>query len=152
MNYHIIFCGLLGTTFDTVFKLILESAREADYLVKTYAMPVKSAYSSLIIDAMFQGSAKKEPLEIVVDFDCVYNGEPRELHLHPLTLDIPFEDSMIHYWGVAGSLCKVIPDLSTAYITSYLLENDMSKELSLFKKHTLTSLPFKMQDYLAKIG
>jgi hypothetical protein len=153
MNYNIRLCGLINESFDVVARLIIESAKEADYMVRTYSSRVLAPASTIMLDMQLVGSAHKDPIDIVLDLDDVYCAEPVELHISPIALDLPKSGTYTHYWGVAGSLFRVVSDLSPAYVTSYLLDANMNTELAIFKQHTMTSLPLYLQEVIAmKIG
>ena len=143
MNYKALFCGLMCKTFDTIMRLIIESAREADYLVSTVTRPLLAPYSVISSEMSLVGSAKKDLLRIVVDYDNVYIGASADIRLTPKIMGVAQSDDQRHYWGVAGGLLKIVSDISPAYITSYLIERNMSAELAIFKQYTLVSLPFK---------
>jgi hypothetical protein len=149
MNYSLIFCGYRNKIFDIVVRLMLESAKESDYLLTTYAQEINAPYSPLALSAKLIGSSRPEILQVIVDFDHVYVDQQAAVLLNPRKLGIEMTDSCLHYWGVAGSLLKIVSDLSPAYVTSYLLDKGMNDEMSLFKKHSVTSLPLDVQDHLA---
>ena len=142
MNYNIFFCGLMCKTFDTIMRLLIESAKESDYLVSTIAKPLLTPYSVIAVETYMVGSSKKERVKIVVDYDNVYTGEPVAIHLTPRIMGVDQTDDQCHYWGVIGGLFKIISDMSPAYITSYLIDQNMNAELAIFKQYTLVSLPF----------
>ncbi len=149
MNYNIRFCGLMCKSFDTIMRLMIESARESDYLVTTVTRPLLAPYSVIMAEMQMVGSSKKDLMKIVVDFDDVYTGEAVAMHLTPKAMDIDQADDQCHYWGVAGGLFKIIPDISPAYITSYLIDQNMNAELAMFKQYTLVSLPLALQEAMA---
>ena len=142
MNYNVFFCGLMCKTFDTLMRLIIESVRESDYLVSTVTRPLFAPHSVIAVEMSMVGSAKKDWTAIVVDYDNVYIGEPVVMHLMPKIMGVGQLDDQRHYWGVIGGLFKIISDISPAYISSYLIEHNMSAELAIFKQYTLVSLPF----------
>ncbi|MDR2869127.1 MAG: hypothetical protein LBV04_01630 [Deferribacteraceae bacterium] len=157
MNYCLIFCGYRNEIFDTVVRLMLESARESDYLLSTKTQELRAPYSSLALSAKLVGSARPEVLTVILDFDHVYVEQPvidskPTVILSPKKLGIEMKDDSLHYWGVAGAILKIISDLSPAYVTSYLIDKDMNDEMNLFKKHSVTSLPLDMQEYIANFG
>jgi hypothetical protein len=147
MNYTIRFCGKISETFDTVMKLTIETASEADYAIKIYTSKSCSPISSVMIKMHFIGSAKKKPVEAVLDFDSVYIGKKAAVYISPKILEIPYDGS--HHWGIAGTLFRIIGDLSPALITNYLLENDRETELAVFKQFSLKSLPLQIQEVLS---
>ncbi|MDR2104250.1 MAG: hypothetical protein LBP51_00680 [Deferribacteraceae bacterium] len=147
MNYTIHFCSKLSSAFDTVMKLAVETASEADYATKIYTSQSYSPFSSIMLDIHFIGSAKKKAIEAVLDFDGVYIGKSVSLYISPKIIDIAYDG--LHYWGIAGTLFKIIGDLSPALITSYLLKTNRERELSVFKQFSLKSLPLSIQETLA---
>lgn len=149
MNYNVRFCSLLNDSFDTVIRLMIESAREADYMVHTYTDRVLSPHSTIMLEMQIIGSSRKDLIDVVLDFDGIYTGDPVEIHITPKLLDLPRTETCSHYWGVAGSLFRVVPDLSPAYVTSYLLDKNMSAELAVYKQYTMTSLPLHLQEIIA---
>ena len=142
MNYNVLFCGLMCKTFDTIMRLIIESAKESDYLVNIITRPLLAPYSVISAEMNLVGSAKKDMVKIVIDYDNVYIGGQVDIHLTPKIMGSAQSDDQCHYWGVIGGLLKIISDISPAYITSYLIEQNMSAELAIFKQYTLVSLPF----------
>ncbi len=149
MNYNIKICSLLNGTFDTVTRLLIESAREADYVVNTYASKVCSSFSSIKLEMHLIGSSRKDMIDAVLDFDSVYTGPKSEIHITPLLLDLSRSATGKHYWGVAGTLFRIVPDLSPAYVTSYLLDKNLSDELALYKQYSTASLPLHLQEAIA---
>jgi hypothetical protein len=147
MNYTIRFCSKLSRTFDTVMKLAIETASEADYATKVYTSRSNSPLSSIMLDMHFIGSAKKRAIEAVLDFDSVYIGKNVNLYISPKILEIAYDG--LHYWGIAGTLFRIIGDLSPALITGYLLEENKERELSVFKQFSLKSLPLGIQETLS---
>jgi hypothetical protein len=146
MNYRIRFCSKISETFDTIMKLVIETAAEADYAVKTYSEKSYAPFSSILLNMHFIGSAKKKPIEAVLDFDSVYIGNPVDIYISPKQLAIPYDG--LHYWGVAGTVFRIIGDLSPALVTNYLLEKGKDKELVVFKQYSLKSLPTNIQEIL----
>ena len=142
MNYNILFCGFMCKTFDTIMRLMIESARGSDYLVTTVTKPLMAPYSVITAEMRMVGSSKKELVKIVIDYDNVYIGEPIAMHLTPKIMGTEQTDDQCHYWGVIGGLFKIITDMSPAYITSYLIDQNMNAELAVFKQYTLINLPF----------
>jgi hypothetical protein len=128
-------------------KLIIGTASEADYAVQTYTTRTYAPVSSIILDMRFIGSAKKELADMVLDFDSVYTGKPVKLYISPKILDIPHDG--LHYWGVTGTIFRIIKDLSPALITNYLLENSLERELTIFKQFSLKGLPMSFQETLS---
>jgi len=141
MNYNVIFCGFMCATFDSIMRLMIESAKEADYLVTTVTKQLLSPHSVITAEMRLVGSSRKELMKIVIDYDNVYISEPVATHLTPKTMCTEQKDDQCHYWGVIGGLFKIITDISPAYITSYLIDNNMNAELAVFKQYTLVSLP-----------
>jgi hypothetical protein len=129
-------------TFDTIMRLMIESARESDYLVTTVTKPLLAPYSVIAAEMRLVGSSKKDITKIVIDYDSVYTGEPVAMHLTPKIMDTDQTDDQCHYWGVIGGLFKIISDISPACITSYLIDKNMNAELAIFKQYTIVSLPF----------
>lgn len=141
MNYHIRFTAKNNSNFDTILRLFIESAQESDYMVQTVAHKVLSPYSSIMLEVMLIGSSKQTHNDVVADFDCVYKGETKSIMLNPNVLGIRQNPAFSHRWAVAGAVFKIVPDLSPAYITSYLLENKLTEELSYFKLCSSAQLP-----------
>ncbi|MDR2884942.1 MAG: hypothetical protein LBV09_07520 [Deferribacteraceae bacterium] len=150
MNYNIKLCGRRSTegTFDKIAKLIIESASMSHYVVTVYPRMALAPYSTLMLEFDIVGSSKKDIVTATIDCDNGYIGSPVDIYLNPDVLDIERTDDLSHYWGMAGTLFKIIPDLSPAYFTSYLLDNKQNKELALFKQYSLISLPPQMQELL----
>ena len=141
MNYSIFFSALKNQAFDTILRLMIESAAGSDYSVKTATLAVLSPVSSLGLTMELIGSQRPVCYKIVADLDEVYAGEEVALHLSPHRMKIDFMAKTGHGWGILGGLFRVIPDLSPAYITSYLLEKKLSRELALFKQCSLALTP-----------
>ena len=141
MNYSIFFAALRTQVFDTIVRLMIESAAGSDYNVRINTSQVLSPFSSLGLTMDLIGSQRPVCYKVVADFDDVYKGEDVPLRLSPRSMQISFMIKTGHGWGVLGALFKVIPDLSPAYVASYLLEKKMSKELAIFKQCSLALPP-----------
>jgi hypothetical protein len=149
MNYELLFCSKDTNNFDKVIKLFIETVKEADYLVETYSMRALNRGAALIHKIEIIGSQKPDILKIAVDFDDYYTGS-LAICLSPATLEVPIKPSGLHYWAVIGSVFRIVPDLSTAYFTSFLIDKKMNAELAQYKQHTIKSLPLKIQELLTE--
>lgn len=144
MNYRLILGGYRFTVFDECIKLLIHSAKESDYITQVVGTQGLSPVSPNIITLYLTGSAKKTYNDIVVDFDNIFKSEVSGISLNPDVLSLDSEPNGSHYWGIMGALCKVISDISPAYVTGYLLEKNLKKELDIFTKFS-SQLPFALQ-------
>ena len=68
----------------------------------------------------------------------------KAITIAPSTLETEPLPDAVHYWKSMGAVFKIISDLSPAYVTGYLLEKNMKKELEAFNS-SLSRLPFAVQ-------
>lgn len=144
MNFVVEFIGLKKEPYDTCLKLFIQSAQESDYRTETVAWHRKTPFSPAETTIRLIGSTKKEFLTILVDFDNITHAHAIETVVSPATLGLDYSSSGIHYWGALGALLKIIPDISTAYVNGYLIEQKMNDALTSFKQFGST-LPATMQ-------
>lgn len=144
MNYKLIIGGYRFKTFDECIKLLIYSAKESDYITQVKGFQGLSPVSPNVINLYLTGSTKKVYNDIVLDFDNIFKDEYAGIVLNSEVLGIDVEPNGLHYWGIVGALCKVISDISPAYVTGYLLEKNLKKELDLFTKFS-SQLPFALQ-------
>ncbi len=144
MNYRIMTGGYRFKTFDTCVKLLIYSAKESDYIISVRGRAGLSPASPSLRSVLLTGSSKKTYNGITLDFDGIFGNDSDGIILNPEILGLDAEPSACHYWGMLGALCKVISDVSPAYVTGYLLEKNMKKELEIFTKFS-SQLPFALQ-------
>lgn len=144
MNYRIIIGGYRFKTYDECVKLLIYSARESDYITGVRGRAGSSPASPRLCALFLTGSSKKVYNDIVLDFDGVFKNGAQGIMLSPEILGIEADPSAVHYWGMLGALCKVISDISPAYVTGYLLERNMKKEQEAFMRFS-NQLPFALQ-------
>lgn len=144
MNYSIMLGGYRFQTLDMCIKLFMHSAKESDYIVRVRGKAGLSPASPKLCSISLTGSSKKAYNDITLDFDGVFGNNVKGILLNPEILGLDAEPVASHYWGMLGALCKVISDVSPAYVTGYLLEKNMKKELEMFTKFS-SQLPFALQ-------
>ena len=144
MNYRIIIGGYRFKTYDECIKLLIYSAKQSDYIVDVQGYAGVSPVSPKKHRITLTGSSKKVYNDILLDFDEIFKANEINIVLSPEILGIDATPDSLHYWGLMGSLCKVINDISPAYVTGYLLERNMKKELEVFTKFS-SQLPFAVQ-------
>jgi hypothetical protein len=139
MNYDITLYALNNSAFDTIIRLLIESAEGSDYKVKTYAGKVLSPMSSIAFSLYLEGSSNPEAFKLSLDVDDVAETGMDAVYISPSRIGLGIERGK-HHWGIAGTLFRVVPDLSPAYITSYLLDKKMNREMALFKQYSSLAL------------
>lgn len=136
MNYEIFMTGAHFDTFDIIVKLFIHSSNESDYKVKCFSSAPDNFKSSMRLKIKLTGSLKNQAEYIMVDFDHMVVDVPEEcFYLSPDKLDVEYSANASHYWHLLGALISKLQDVSPAYITGYLLENEMEKELAVFRKY-----------------
>ncbi len=70
------------------------------------------------------------------------------VYISPSRIGLGIENSK-HQWGIAGTLFRVVPDLSPAYISSFLMDKKMNREQALFKQYSSISLPAELEREIA---
>jgi hypothetical protein len=118
MNYDIRLCGKYFDEFDTIVKLLITSAEESDYQVKTYSYMPNNIKAPLILKVKLIGSLKKSYESIIVDFDRLVLSYPEDsIYLSPESIEINQNNSSVHYWHLFGQLFSKIQDMSPAFVT-----------------------------------
>lgn len=145
MNFRLIIGGRRFIYFDELVKFICYSASHSDYVVSSLGFKRLTPYAPYINEIKLTGSSKKEYVNIVLDMDKVITNFSREaIFLTPDILEITPDEKGTHYWGMMGALFKMVGDISPAYVTGYLLEKNMKKELDIFTSLSST-LPIALQ-------
>lgn len=147
MNYRITIGGYRFKTYDECVKLLVHSAKQSDYIVHVQGFSVKTPVSPKLVEITLTGSSKKIYHNIALDFDGVFIDCNAEIILNPEIVGMTSTPDSVHYWALTGVLCKVIRDISPAYVTGYLLEENMKKELEVFTKFS-NQLPSEIQSKL----
>ena len=130
MNYRLVVSGYRFDIYDDCVKLLIKSASESDYVIDITGYEKASPFSPDIVTIFLKGSAKEKYKKIIIDFDnVILNPVDYDIILSPKLFSIPALPNGQHYWGILGVLLKIIDDISPAYITGYLLENNLQKEL-----------------------
>ncbi len=133
MNYNLYFVGLNYKLFDEILKLLILSARESDYIVENHSCAPENLKSPKRVLLKLNGSLKKEVESILIDFDNLVNNTNIDYKIiNKQTFD---QLEKLHYWQFIGYLMKIIGDITPAYITGYLIENEMNAESEVFRKN-----------------
>lgn len=146
MNYRIFLAGHMFQTYHDCIKLLTYSASQSDYVVDIEGFEKNTPYSPLKNYILLKGSSKNIYSDIVIDFDDLVGsvGDDKTITVSPSTIEAEPAPDAVHYWKAMGVVFKIISDLSPAYITGYLLEKNMKKELEAFNG-SLGRLPFAIQ-------
>lgn len=146
MNYRIFLAGHMFQTYHDCIKLLTYSASQSDYVVDIEGFEKNTPYSPLKNYILLKGSSKNIYSDIVIDFDDLVGsvGDDKTITVSPSTIEAEPAPDAVHYWKAMGVVFKIISDLSPAYITGYLLEKNMKKELEAFNG-SLSRLPFAIQ-------
>lgn len=146
MNYRIFLAGYRFKTYDDCIKLLSYSASKSDYIVDIEGLERNTPYSPQKNYMLLKGSSKNIYSDIIIDFDDLVGNieNSKTIAVSPSTLEIDQTPDAVHYWRAIGAVFKIISDLSPAYVTGYLLENNMKKELEAFNS-SLSRLPFAIQ-------
>ncbi len=146
MNYRIFLSGHRFETYHNCVKLLSYTASQSDYIVDIEGFELNTPYSPIQNRILLKGSSKDIYSDIIIDFDdlVVKNIKERSITVSPSTLEIEPLPDAVHYWRAMGAVFKIISDLSPAYVTGYLLEKNMKKELEAFNS-SLSRLPFAIQ-------
>lgn len=146
MNYRIFLAGHMFQTYHDCIKLLTYSASQSDYVVDIEGFEKNTPYSPLKNYILLKGSSKNIYSDIVIDFDDLVGsvGDDKTITVSPSTIEAEPAPDAVHYWKAMGAVFKIISDLSPAYITGYLLEKNMKKELEAFNS-SLGRLPFAIQ-------
>lgn len=146
MNYRIFLAGHMFQTYHDCIKLLTYSASQSDYVVDIEGFEKNTPYSPLKNYILLKGSSKNIYSDIVIDFDDLVGsvGDDKTITVSPSTIEAEPAPDAVHYWKAMGVVFKIISDLSPAYITGYLLEKNMKKELEAFNS-SLGRLPFAIQ-------
>lgn len=146
MNYRIFLAGHMFQTYHDCIKLLTYSASQSDYVVDIEGFEKNTPYSPLKNYILLKGSSKSIYSDIVIDFDDLVGsiGDDKTITVSPSTMEAEPAPDAVHYWKAMGVVFKIISDLSPAYITGYLLEKNMKKELEAFNS-SLGRLPFAIQ-------
>ena len=146
MNYRIFLAGHMFQTYHDCIKLLTYSASQSDYVVDIEGFEKNTPYSPLKNYILLKGSSKNIYSDIVIDFDDLVGsvGDDKTITVSPSTIEADPTPDAVHYWKAMGVVFKIISDLSPAYITGYLLEKNMKKELEAFNS-SLGRLPFAIQ-------
>lgn len=146
MNYRIFLAGHRFQAYHDCIKLLTYSASQSDYVVDIEGFEKNTPSSPLKNHILLKGSSKNIYSDIVIDFDDLVGSveNDKTITVSPSTLEADPTPDAVHYWKAMGVVFKIISDLSPAYITGYLLEKNMKKELEAFNS-SLSRLPFAIQ-------
>ncbi len=146
MNYRIFLNGYRFSTYDDCMKLLIYSAEQSDYIVDIEGFEKTTPYSPAKNYILLKGSSKEIYSDIIIDFDnlLINANYDKAITISPSTLETSPLPDAVHYWMSIGAVFKIISDLSPAYVTGYLLEKNMKKELEAFNL-SLSRLPFAVQ-------
>lgn len=144
MNFTVVFIGLKKEPFDTCVKWFIHTAMESDYRIETVSWHKKTPVSPYEVSVKLIGSSKSAYLPVLVDFDNIAESDTIDTVISPITLEMEYTSSGLHYWGALGALFKIITDISPAYVTGFLLQKKLDAEMKMFKQFT-SQLPFTMQ-------
>lgn len=145
MNFRLNISGYRFARFDDCVKFISYSANQSDYVVSSRGYCRLSPFSPYLNEIKLIGSAKQNYRDIVLDMDNVIEKSFGDVaFLSPEILEIKIEPDGSHYWGMLGAFFKLVGDISPAYVTGFLLENHMKKELEIFN-NLYTCLPAPLQ-------
>lgn len=136
MNYLIHFAGREYDIYDTVVKFFIYSTEHSDYLIDLYANGKDTPFSPMSNGIYLKGSQKNDHHDLFVDFDGDMIMSNKVIHITPNTLELPENAYKYRYWAVLGTLYYIIEDISSAYVTGYLLENKMKQELEVFSSYS----------------
>ena len=141
MNYRIFLNGYRFSTYDDCIKLLIYSAEQSDYIVEIEGFEKTTPYSPSKNYIILKGSSKEIYSDIIIDFDdlLINANYDKAITIAPSTLETEPLPDAVHYWKSMGAVFKIINDLSPAYVTGYLLEKNMKKELEAFNS-SLTSI------------
>lgn len=135
MNYYIKMFGIHRKIFDKTAKLLLQTLAESDYSVKTYSKIPENYFSPVKLNIKIKGSQKNTFRHIFVDFDnTLLNPEIYDSCITPDLPGIEYSPTGSHYWAITGRLFHFVEDISPAYISGCLLEENLKNELSYFRK------------------
>lgn len=146
MNYRIFLSGYRFSTYDDCIRLLVYSAEQSDYLVDIEGFGQSTPYAPYRNYITLKGSSKHIYNDIIVDFDnlLINTSNDKAITISPNTLETDPSPDAICYWKAMGAVFKIINDLSPAYITGFLIEKNMKKELEAFNT-SLSRLPFAIQ-------
>ncbi len=145
MNFSLDMFGANFEIYNRSIKLFHQSATESDYGVEFTAHKRLSPCSPIHNSIKLVGSTKKEFIKIIVDFDDLLASDVENaIIISPSLIEEPITQDGMHYWAIFGCLVKVMGDVSPAYVTGFLLENNMKKELETFMAYS-TQLPFAVK-------
>jgi len=135
MNYCIKMFGIHRKIFDKTSRLLLKTFAESDYFVHTHSGIPENYFAPLKLMINIIGSQKNTFKYIFVDFDNLLTSSDDEKEvISPNNLNVKYSPSGLHYWAVTGRLFLLIEDISPAYISGCLLEENLEKELAYFRK------------------
>ena len=146
MNYRIFLAGHRFQTYHDCIKLLTYSASQSDNVLDIEGFEKNNPSSTIKNHILLKGSSKNIYSDIVIDFDDLVGSveNDKTITVSPSTLEADPTPDAVHYWKAMGVVFKIISDLSPAYITGYLLEKNMKKELEAFNS-SLGRLPFAIQ-------
>lgn len=145
MNFRLNMSGCRFARFDDCVKFISYSAHQSDYIVSVKGYKRLSPFSPYYNEIKLNGSAKQTYKDIILDMDNVIEKcFGNDAFLSPEILEIKIEPDGSHYWGMLGAFFKIVGDISPAYVTGFLLENHMKKELEIFN-NLYSGLPAPLQ-------
>lgn len=150
MNFRLTMSGCRFNNFDDCVKFISYSASQSDYIVSVEGFKRLTPFSPYFNRIELTGSSKKVYKDIILDMDDIFIKSPNgNIFLSPEILELSVTESGVHYWGMLGALFKIVGDISPAYVTGFLLEKGMKKELDIFTK-LYSSLPVILQAAVAE--
>ncbi len=131
MNYKVVLAGHNTEVLNLVVKLFIVSAKEADYAIKIESKLPENIFEPHYYTILLKGSEKNSFHEVIVDFDDVIDIEQKDYS--PSKLMINIDKNSLHYWYIFGHIFRRIDDLSTAFVTGYLIEQKKEAELKNFR-------------------
>lgn len=131
MNFKVVLSGHNRELLNLMVKLFIVSAKEADYAIKIESVLPENIFEPLYYNIFLKGSEKNSYHEVIADFDEVIDIESKDYS--PSKLMINIDKNSLHYWYIFGHLFRRIDDLSTAFVTGYLIEQKKEAELKNFR-------------------
>ncbi|MDY6820889.1 MAG: hypothetical protein SVN78_04625 [Deferribacterota bacterium] len=134
MNYTLYLIGLNRLLTHRISTLLYTSIKNSDYKVCTFLTLPKHQYYPLIYTFNIYGSKKDDKIDILVDFDYKVKKYKDIIYLSYNELNIRYNKEQKHYWSITGKLLTYLEDVSPAFITGFLVENNKKEELALFRE------------------
>ena len=133
MNYNIYLIGLHRELINKISSLLYTTFINSDFVVSYTIKIPENPFEPYFYKFLLKVTQNDIDAKLVVDFDNLCEKDEKYVYISHNNVGTKYYNDHKHYWPIVGYLLKRLGDISPAYITGYLLENNLQEELTLFR-------------------